>query len=402
MQSPSPQTSITASSKTPAAGAALHNTWGYYAAFIALGLSSSVVGPTLLNLSENTGSRLNEISIIFLIRSLGYLIGSVQGGRLFDRIPGNRMMVLLLVGMSASLFFVPLSTSLWLLAALMFITGTTEAGIDVGGNTLLVRVHGEKVAPFMSGLHFFFGLGAFLSPVIVAQMIGLGRGITPAYWILAALIFLPVLWLFRLPSPENQTAREEADTGRSDPLLVAMIAVFFFLYVGAEVGFGSWISTFAIAREAATPTAAAYLTSLFWGALTLGRLLSIPVSVRLRPGTILLVDLLGASAGLVIILSGSHLLPLLAAGTFLTGFSMASIFPTTMNLAERRIALPGRVTRWFFVGAGLGAMVLPWLIGQWFEPLGPQVFVWLILAAVAANLLLYTGIILKPVRRAIP
>jgi fucose permease len=59
---------------------------------------------------------------------------------------------------------------------------------------------------------------------------------------------------------------------------------------------------------------------------------------------------------------------------------MASIFPTTLNLAERRKALSGSINAWFFVGAALGGMILPWLIGQFFEGLGPTVVMYAILA----------------------
>ena len=36
------------------------------------------------------------------------------------------------------------------------------------GNTLLVWVHPARVGPVMNALHFFFGLGAFLSPILIA------------------------------------------------------------------------------------------------------------------------------------------------------------------------------------------------------------------------------------------
>ena len=52
---------------------------------------------------------------------------------------------------------------------------------------------------------------------------------------------------------------------------------------------------------------------------------------------------------------------------------MASIFPTTLSLAQGRMPISGAVTGWFFVGASAGGMTLPWLIGQLFETIGPRV-----------------------------
>jgi len=67
----------------------LFRTLGYYAAFIALGLVSASLGPTLPGLANNTGSQLSHISLLFVARSSGYLAGSLLGGRLYDRITGH-------------------------------------------------------------------------------------------------------------------------------------------------------------------------------------------------------------------------------------------------------------------------------------------------------------------------
>jgi nitrate/nitrite transporter NarK len=40
--------------------------------------------------------------------------------------------------------------------------------------------------------------------------------------------------------------------------------------------------------------------------------------------------------------------------------------------------MTGQVTGLFFVGAGLGGMFLPWLIGQLFEEIGPRVTMYVI------------------------
>jgi FHS family Na+ dependent glucose MFS transporter 1 len=129
-------------------------------------------------------------------------------------------------------------------------------------------------------------------------------------------------------------------------------------------------------------TAAAYLTSAFWGSLTAGRLLAIPIAARLRPRSILLIDLAGCLISMGIILSWPHSLVAVWAGTMGTGLAMASIFPTTLSLAESRMHITGQITSWFFVGASLGGMTVPWIIGQLFEPVGPYATMMTIMAAV--------------------
>ena len=75
---------------------------GYYAAFIALGLFGASMGPTLPYLAQHTGTRLSEISFLFTARAMGYLLGSLISGRLYDRLPGHRVIagVLLLIAVT--------------------------------------------------------------------------------------------------------------------------------------------------------------------------------------------------------------------------------------------------------------------------------------------------------------
>jgi FHS family Na+ dependent glucose MFS transporter 1 len=351
----------------------MSKTAAYYLAFVALGLSSATLGPTLPDLAENTHTHLREISFLFTARSLGYLIGSFFGGRLYDSKPGHPVMAVMLVSMALALFLIPTVSLLWLLTGILLILGIAEGALDVGGNALLVWVHRHLVGPYMNGLHFFFGVGAFLAPLIIAQAVLVSGDITWAYWTLALLVVPVALWLFRLPSPAAQKVTKDGPAGQVNHRLVALIVLFFFLYVGAEVAFGGWIFTYAVELNIATEAVAAYLTSGFWGALTIGRLLAIPIAARVRPRYILLSDLVGClvSIGLILLWPGS--LEVVWLGTLGVGLSMASIFPTTISLAERRMTVTGQVTGWFFVGASAGGMVLPWLIGQFFEGVGPQV-----------------------------
>src|SRR5688572_19959102 len=172
----------------------MSKTAAYYLAFVALGLASASLGPTLPGLAENTQTHLREISFLFTARSLGYLFGSFFGGRFYDRKPGHPVMVLMLIGVATALILVPTISLLWVLAGVLLVLGMAEGALDVGGNTLLVWVHRHQVGPYMNGLHFFFGIGAFLSPLIIAQAVLVSGNITWAYWILALLLLPVALW----------------------------------------------------------------------------------------------------------------------------------------------------------------------------------------------------------------
>lgn len=355
-----------------------HKTLAYFALLAVIGMETASLGPTLRDLAGQTHTQLGAISYLFTAHALGYMLGSFFGGRLYDRVPGHPVMAAMLALMAAMLALIPLIPTLWLLAASWLLLGVSGGSLDVGGNTLLVWVHGRQVGPYMNALHFFFGVGSFLAPLIVGWALALSGGITWAYWMLALLVLPVAIWLLRLPSPAAQNSANTHPANQSDyealiRRVTALIALLLLLCVGAEAAFGGWISTYAVTLDMADATTAAYLTSAFWGALTVGRLLAIPLAARYRPRRILLADLLGCLTGVGILLLWPGSTVALWLGTMGLGMGMASIFPTAITLAERRIPITGQVTGWFLVASSIGAMSLPWLIGQLFESVGPQV-----------------------------
>jgi FHS family Na+ dependent glucose MFS transporter 1 len=380
----------------------LLSTAGYYAIFVVLGLATASLGPTLPGLAEHTRSQLSEIGFVFTARALGYLLGSYQSGRTYDRLPGHPILAGVLVVLALMLFLVPLVEKLWLLTVIVLVLGAAEGALDVGGNALLVWLHGSRVGPYMNGLHFFFGVGALSSPIIIARAIALTGDIVWAYWVLALLALPVAVWMAALrhrtpprpdgaaaPARAGQNTGERRISGAEQQRLVLLLSLFLVLYVGAEATFGGWIYTYAFTLGLGTKTSAAYLTSGFWGALMVGRLLSIPLAARYQPRSILLADLAGCVASVALLVLGPRTPAVTWAGSLGLGLSMASIFPTVISLAESRMAVTGRITAWFFVGASAGGMSVPWLIGQLFERVGPQSMMAVILADLAIALGLY-------------
>ena len=104
----------------------MSKTAAYYLAFVALGLASASLGPTLPGLAENTQTHLREISFLFTARSLGYLLGSFSGGRFYDRKPGHPVMGLMLIGMASGSILYVTATGwrvMTVVAILLMITG---------------------------------------------------------------------------------------------------------------------------------------------------------------------------------------------------------------------------------------------------------------------------------------
>ena len=346
-------------------------TAAYYLSFIVLGLTTAASGPSLLKLAEHTSSEINRISLIFVFGSLGYLIGSFLGGRAFDRLSGHKLMAftMLIIGIASAV--IPIARSLEVLLFAMFLSGLASGTLDVGANTLLVWTHGEKAGPFLNGLHFFFGVGSLIAPILLAQVLLKVGDIHWLYWTFTIVSIPITFWLLFLPEPKH--AHTEETRSSVLPLTaVALVMIMFVLYVGLELGFGNWIYTYALTIGLENEITAAYLTSLFWGSFTFGRLIGIWVSTRIRSQTILFMDIAGCAVSTILILIWKDSSLMLRIGTFGLGISMASIFPTLIMLAGERMQITGTITGWFLVGSGAGSMLLPWLIGQIFAQTGPR------------------------------
>ncbi len=361
-------------------------TIAYYLSFIILGFITAAEGPSLPSLAKHTSSALNEISLIFVFVSLGYLTGSFLGGQAYDRFPGHRLMAFSLIVIGAAAVLLPVAGMLWLLLLVFFVLGLAKGALDVGCNTLLLWIHGEKVGPFMNGLHFFFGVGAFVAPLILARVFEATGDILWVFWLGASICLPLAIWFWVLPEPQH--IRTAGQANAPFPIFpVVLIVLMFIIYVGLETGFGNWVYTYALTLGLGTPITAAYLTSAFWGAFTAGRLLGVWVSTRARSQTILFLDLAGCLASVAVIMVWKESSLALWIGAIGLGLCMASIFPTILMFAGERMRVSGAITGWFLVGSGAGNMFLPWLIGQAFVFTGPQAMPVIVVVDITAFLL---------------
>jgi FHS family Na+ dependent glucose MFS transporter 1 len=379
-------------------------TAAYYAAFVVFGLANALIGPMLPFLALSSGTSLAAIGVLFPARALGYLLGALALGRLYDRRPGHPLMALVLGGIAAALFILPLASWLPLMALAAAVLGAGEGALDVGANSLISWIHAGRLGPYMNALHFFFGVGALLAPLAAAGAAASPGGEALAFYLLAGLTLLPLAWIARLPSPARPGGAGAPPAGRPDWPWVLLTCLLLFLYVGVEVGFGGWVFSYAQARAVPAP-AAALLTSLFWAVFTIGRLAAIPLSARFSPQAILSADLGLAAlalAGILLFPAGAVAQAALWAGAALLGLALASIFPSALTLAERRMTLTGQVNSLIFMAVGAGGMVLPGLMGSLLQAAGPQAVMLALLGAVLLAAAVLAGMLARLRRPPIP
>lgn len=143
-----------------------------YLSYFALGLGSSVPGPTLLDLQYAVRTDTKHIAFIYSSRSTGYLLGSLLGGIFFDLVK-SKQILLIVCNFFMSLFAVaiPWSPNLGVLIVTMAGGGLAMGALDTGSNVWLLNIWGKESPPFLQALHFAFGFGGFIGPLIAAPFL---------------------------------------------------------------------------------------------------------------------------------------------------------------------------------------------------------------------------------------
>ena len=125
----------------------------YLATFLVVGFSLSILGPALTELRTRTDSDIADIGILFVGQSLGYIAGSLFGGRLYDRFGGHRVAGGSLVMMAIGLALLPQFDHRTGLFVTVAVLGAGAATTDIGANTLLLWQLGPASGRAMNMLH---------------------------------------------------------------------------------------------------------------------------------------------------------------------------------------------------------------------------------------------------------
>lgn len=147
---------------------------------------------------------------------------------------------------------------------------------------------------------------------------------------------------------------------------VLIVAVLLGLYVGAETSYGAFLTSYAVIALRQSESLGQVLTGVYWGGLTVGRILAIPASVRIPPAKLLGGSMAGCVAACVVLLFGQSSVGVMWVFSAIFGFFMACIFPTAVALAESYFPVTGSDATIFVIGSATGEMILPFVISSLF------------------------------------
>ena len=303
---------------------------------------------------------------------------------------------------------------------------------------MILNLYGKNSDAQMQGLHAMFGLGAFISPLLVGPFLTTAASPGSPHQNMTNLTLSPNLTLQTNHSDNIKTNNQDIKSslqypyiisvlffvipiiifvgasfrdnghdqrGRTQPreqvpssdprayrgFTLVLLFLFLMLYVGLEVAIGGLIFSYSFKHGILkSKKLAAYLTSTFWGSFCAGRFLSIPLSMYVRAFRILIGDLIGCTIGASILVFLARLAHVwLWVGASLLGLSMAAVFPSTMTWAESFMHISGRTASVLVVGASLGEMTIPLIVGTLMEREGPDVFVEAIFVIIVLTIIIF-------------
>jgi fucose permease len=209
-------------------------------------------------------------------------------------------------------------------------------GLVIAGVHQLVAEASDEPATAINRLNVFFAAGAVIGPMLAGIVLYASDERWPLYLIIAGFMAACAATLSTSWAPPRASvpAGEQPGPPSTLPLVAIVMGAVLFLYVGAEIGLGTWVSTYARDSLNAGVIGGAAITSVFWGALGAGRLASgLALSRRTRPASVLFVaSCLGAvAATLVVATTGSAVLVVFAA--ILTGMAFGPVWPSAISVA---------------------------------------------------------------------
>jgi fucose permease len=348
--------------------------------FFAIGLLA-LIGPSLPDLARNNNTDLASAGAIFTALYLGSIPAQLVSGWLNDKYGPIAVMVIGMVIMAVGLLAVTQSHSLELTLALMALAGVGDGALVVGANVIVAQTFARRRATALSLMNVFYGVGAIVGPVLVGLSLGIWQTALPAMAVVSLLLvlLLPVTRGLNkghreliAGEPEQETEATEQGGIYRSPLLW-LLAAMMLLYVGTEIGIGGWISTYTQRTTLIGAETAAFMASVFYLALTGGRLVGAALGTKLRAEQLLLVSLAGAMIGGVGILLGVGNIELTIGSVAVTGATFGPIYPTVLAVTAARFSSnAGKAAALVMAIGSVGGVIFPWLFGILLVGLGAQ------------------------------
>jgi len=367
-----------------------------FALFIAIGWLGGALGPTLPDLADRTGRDLAALGGLVTAAFIGTMTAQIVAGPLNDRL-GQRPVILvgaILLGLGT--LGILFSRNLTAMLAIGLVYGFGSGAVDISTNLLIAHRFAQRSVPMLNLLHTFYGVGSVASPAVAGLTLALWESALPAFGLgfVAILIPLPLVWQLDnvpLPAPPASAGRGNRFSYRA--ALLWALGFLLLLFVGLEAGMGAWTTAYVDRTPTLGKEVGALITSGYWLALTVGRILGALYSTRFTPQTVLWACLVGILGGSILLAVGHGSAALTVLAVLVLGLWSGPPYPTIVAITTATFPNgPGKATSVVVAMASLGAATLPWLQGVLLDRVSAPAMTLLLVAEALAMVLVMVAV----------
>ena len=375
-----------------------------YLIFISLGLPDSLLGSGWPTMQETFGVPSSYAGYVSMAISFMTIISALISPRMIRRFHTKWIVIVSIMLTVMGLLGFSFSTSYAMLFLFVIPYGLGAGAIDASVNHYVANNYSGSVMNF---LHCFYGVGAVISPNIMALALSKAQWNEGYRWTAYIQMVILLVCILSLPlwkrNESSAEAEGEAGAGIKEALKVPgviLTLIAFFAYCSGEATCFLWTSSyFAGAKEGLSAELIASFGSLIFGGLMLGRLISGFVSNKLGDRSLIRIGIISELVGIVIVmLPISHYLPA-AIGFVIIGTGMGPVYPAIQHMAPINFGkkYSAAVIGLQMASAYVGSTFMPMVFGSIQQHIGIGIMpvYLLIFAVINIGLLERTYVVLK-------
>ncbi len=348
-----------------------------YLIFISLGLPDSLLGsgwPAMHAAFSVPSSYAGYVSMaISFMTIISALLSPIMIKRFHTKwivIVSIFLTVMGLIGFS-------ISTSYAMLFVFAVPYGMGAGAIDASVNHYVANNYSGSVMNF---LHCFYGVGAVISPNIMAVALSKASWNEGYRWTAYIQIFILLICIISLSlwkKNESDSNKQEEEVARIREALkrpgVVLTLIAFFAYCSGEATCFLWTSSyFAGVKEGLTDHLIASFGSLIFGGLMLGRLISGFVSNRLGDRMLIRIGIFVEVVGILLVMIPVASFIPAAIGFVIIGTGMGPVYPAIQHMAPTNFGerYSAAVIGLQMASAYIGSTFMPMIFGNIQEKIG--------------------------------
>lgn len=365
-----------------------------YLIFISLGLPDSLLGSGWPAMHTAFGVPSSYAGYVSMAISFMTIISALLSPGLLKRLHTRWIVIISIALTVMGLLGFSFSSEYWMLFIFAIPYGLGAGAIDASVNHYVANNYSGAVMNF---LHCFYGVGAVISPNIMALALSKARWNEGYIW--TAFIQLGILLVCIISLPlwkKNENGEEDKEEGagireaiRVSGVIPTLIA--FFAYCSGEATCFLWTSSyFAATRDRLSKSMVASFGSLVFGGLMIGRLISGFVSNRLGDRLLIRIGISVELIGIFIVMLPLKSYIPAAAGFVLIGTGMGPVYPAIQHMAPYNFGKrnSAAVISLQMASAYVGSTFMPMVFGNLSRIAGIGIMPFYLLAFAALNMVM--------------